>query len=342
MKLRNLCAVMIIPTLLFFASCGMFFSCASNLRTSVTRPAQFDLKGADTIAVLPFRTSGAYNIDSNGFLISDIIYFMSAVNQHAEPAEKEIASYLTKSLVSELSGSDYLTLVGSAKVEQALRAAKVPPVDVYITGEITRFSHRTTEDIETKEVEEGKFKVIVRYRRTVDLEVLYQIIDSRTNKVLASRTRSCHGSSLRERHKSSLPSPLSIIRADLDGMVSGMIKEMQPYEEYVSIKFLGGNSRDVRMRLAKEYVRLEELGQALELYELVYDEQGIFEAGYNAALIYQARGELYTARERMSGLFDVTGDRRASRALSNLEYEIAQSERLSRQIRSQEIRHSEK
>ena len=318
---------------LFFAVslCAIALSgCATNVSTQVMRPAQFDLNGAKSISVLPFSVSGVKNIDSSGYFIVDIINIASAIANKAEPDETKIANYITSELTTKISQSGYYDLVSSSAVSSAIERGSVPPVDAYLTGKIVNFTHNTSSRTEKKytDKEKDEYYYETYYKRTVDLALQYQVIDAKTNRVLATRNRSYSAYSSESTDKTNLPSSYSIIDDKLDTFVSQIMKEIEPYAETVHIKLLKYKGSDPYMDTAYEFLKLGNKDDARDLYLEVYEKTGDFTAGYNAAMLLEAEGNLDEARILLATLVRETGNKKAVKALSSVEYEITQRDKL--------------
>ena len=64
----------------------------------------------------------------------------------------------------------------------------------------------------------------------------------------------------------------------------------------------------------------------------IYNDSGYFEAGYNAAMILMAMGQLNEAKSLINNVYENTGNIKALEALSDIENEIKQAKRLENQI----------
>ena len=135
-----------------------------------------------------------------------------------------------------------------------------------------------------------------------------------------------------------MPSAYEIIENDLDSLVKQIMKELEPYDEQIELKLMSDKSKNPDMELAKKYVENNLIEKALDKYQEVYTETGMFEAGYNAAILYEAYGDLQTAKTIMTRLVDATGDKKAVSALANINYEIQQEEKLHQQTEARNVR----
>ena len=95
-----------------------------------------------------------------------------------------------------------------------------------------------------------------------------------------------------------------------------------------------GRADILEMELANEYAKNGNLQGAKETFLEVYEETGLFEAGYNAAILMQALEEYYDAERLMQELVDRTYDKQAVKALSSIKKEMKAKAKVSEQLDS--------
>lgn len=308
--------------------------CATTVPVTVTRPAELDLRGAKSISVLPFRLSTAK--DEHGgnnkgtTIIIDIGRFFDSLAGD-NPDEIRAANFMTDQLTQKLANSQYVQLVNSSAVQSALENGTAVPADAYLTGKFTLFdSHmETTHRTETDSA--GNERNVSYYKKAVSASITYQIIDTKTNQIIAYKSTDVRNFSDERKDVRQLPKDFDIIRPDLEQLSDQIMKELQPYEERVYISLLSDKTKDPDMKIADEMAKKGLIRQSEEKFMSIYTEKNLFEAGYNAAKLLQAQGELYKSRELMERLVNKFGDKRAMTALSNIDYEIAQTEKLQKQ-----------
>jgi len=312
----------------------MLVSCATSVPVSVTRPAELDLNGAKTIAILPFQISTSQYHEESGNTVIDVINAISYLFNKDDPDEISSAECLTNALTQRLSNSSYLTLVDSSTVKRTLQLGRKAPVDVYLTGKITQFESR----IDTQKVNEkvnDVYTTVLHYKRTVNVTVVYQIVDASTSTVIAYRSRNLSESSADDKMKSNLPGAYDVISSRLVGLCDQIMKEIQPYSETKYLSLLKDKTKNPELKTANELAKQGLVVQAEQRYYAVYQSTGDFASGYNAAKLMQAEGKLEGARALMEELVNRTGDKRAITALSDIMYEINQSARLEHQLQEQ-------
>ena len=75
-------------------------------------------------------------------------------------------------------------------------------------------------------------------------------------------------------------------------------------------------------------------GHGKETFLEVYEDTGLYEAGYNAAILMQALEEYYDAEQLMQQIVDKTYEKQAVKALSEIKREMKAQERVSEQLDS--------
>ena len=302
---------------LFSVLSFLFFSCATTVNVKLTRPAEVDLNGARTIAVLPIIPS----------------------DYDEQIAIEALKTQIEKGLLD----SPYITLVSSEAVENAKRRGYLNPADVYLTGKMVYF------DVVDKRSEEKKlvkaatddhpaeYEIKRYWKRQVQFKLKYQIVDSSSNKVLAADEYSTSNTSSTYKSQKELPSVYSIIDYDIRKASRQILQQLQPYTVTKSITLLEVRTKDKelkqRMKAAAELADNSKLNEALKEYDAIYKERGIVEAGYNVAVLLEAMGDLSGAEEMMLSVYEKNPDNRVLKGLDDIRYEIKQAKRLNSQIK---------
>ena len=97
-------------------------------------------------------------------------------------------------------------------------------------------------------------------------------------------------------------------------------------------------SKNPNMKYANELVKNGQINLAKEEYLKIYNQTGQIEAGYNAARLMEAQGNYEEAEALMSEIFYISNNKKASRALNDIRYEIRAARKLENQIKAQEER----
>ncbi len=329
---------------LIFSIC--FFSCATTVNVQLTRPAELDLNGARTVAVLPFKPVYYYK-DKDASIGKQIVIntFLQLFNINDRDEQLSIDA-LHSQIERGLINSPYIKVVSAEAVERALQKGTLNPADVYLTGGVSYF------DIDDKRTDEKKlvkaatantkaeYKIVSTWKREVTFNFRYQIVDSSTNKIIAVNDFRCHRYSSSYESKGSLPSAYSLIESDIKYEAKKILQELQPYTVTKSIKLLEAKTKDKalkeRMKAADDMADNSMLIKASEEFSKIYEDTGLVEAGYNAAVLQEALGNLSLAERMMEEVYENNPDNRVAKGLEDIRYEIRQANRLKKQINASE------
>jgi len=309
--------------LLIVAAAICLCGCATQVKVVVDRPAELNMNGANSIAILPIQANEPEKTETINFL-----GFFTILRKSSTPSTREqLADYLTNSLTSKLLSTSYYTVVDSAMVEGALKAGNKPPVDVYLTGSINQFNTKVTSEV----VENDDGTTTVYYKRTADVSVNYRIIDATTGSIVAMRKADYSRTSSSDTDEYKLPSAYDLLTGELDRLASKIMKEVQPYQETMYLSLLKDKTKDPEFAEADQYAKNGAIELSYEKFQAIYDKTGYYEAGYNAAILLQALGKLEDARDAMKALVAKTGDKKAISALAAINREIASAEKFKQQ-----------
>lgn len=323
-------------------------SCATNIRYTTTRPAKLDLNGAKTISVLSFKPYAYFNKRNDARGVEVIINSFFEIFDRVGPEEKKALEYLQDYIEDGLIKSPYIDVVSASAVQNAIKNGYLIPADVYLTGEVTYFNvtdKKETERIVIKHDDEdddddprGKRKEEYRYvdyfTRYVNFDFRYEVVDSSTNKIISYDKITISGSSSRYEHPRDLPDGFSLIKSDIGYEARQILKKLQPYTVSLSVQLLKDKSKNPEMKSADKLAKDYHIEESYKQFRRIYNETGLFEAGYNAAILQEALGNLSTAEKEMSELYNSTNDSRAYTALQDIRYEIKQAKRLIEQTES--------
>lgn len=306
-----------------------FTSCSTTIHATIERPAQLDLNGADTIAVLPIQVSESGLFQNSG-IIGDIYGFFSTI-RNINNDSLEIADYITRNLERNLSYSEYIDLVYSDSVKGALENGLPAPCDVYLSGTITRYNNEIKKESRKVKVD-GKDKIVDYYTREVSFDLSYQVIDAATNRIISVNTVSLNEESYNEEKLKDVPDAMDTVRYELDSIVDDIMRQLQPYTVVKSISLLKDKSKDPDMKTADALAKKGLIEASRDMYLELYRTRYYFEAGYNAAVILEALGDFDGAYEEMQALAKKTGDRRAISAMNDIKREIDSRDTLKKQL----------
>jgi hypothetical protein len=308
----------------------LFLSCATTVPINVVRPAELDLQGAKSVSVLPIGLSQEGNAE--GLNVSEVLLArIFGVLELPNKDEQAIARRITSGISRGLLDAQFMRVVPSDQVTGYLQnPSGTPPVDVYFTGQILRFYNEIESELVERE-SKGVTREVFEYRRVVEVDLTYQIIDARTRAIIAYKDKNFERTSFPKLDPDDLDSPLEVLESEIEQFIKQVLRELQPYEETRYLRLEKDDTKDPAMEVADSLVKDGFIQRAYDQYIKIYETTGNFAAGYNAALLVQALGDLEEARRQMSALADATLDSRALRALSDIEREIESSKRLQEQ-----------
>lgn len=301
--------------------------CSTTISTRVKRPAQLDLEGARSIAVVPFQEA-----KRDGALVSIISIILTGRNPDNEKSEtKRIADYITDQLNSAIAEEAYFDLISSHVVEKKLRDNEKAPCDIYITGHIQGFECKIDRESHVEKTKKGERRYYT-YSKHVDFTLVYEIIDSETGRVIQHHTDNISQTSSESEYEYALPSVYDMTTGQVSGSIRGFIKKIQPYYESISYTLMKDKEKNPDMKTALKLAKNGSLDSAQRIFLDLYKTENIWEAGYNAALIYQAKEEYSKAEQLMEEVTDKSRNEKAFSALSSIRADIKSQEKLKEQL----------
>lgn len=318
----------------------LLLSCATTVNVKMLRPAKLDLQGAKSIAVLPFKPSSSYStmVDSENAVVSAIGTFFQ-IFDNKNPYEENLLNLLKTTIEEGLASSKYIDLVSSESVQNALKNSRTPPVDVYLLGSSTDFHINDEHNVEKTKIsdeyytEDGRFVKAKydykdEYKRTVHLSCNYQLVDAVTNKVISYRNFSLETSSSTCYSKSDLPDPYSMLKKQVYHKGQDILCLLQPYVVTKSIELMEDKTKNEVFKNANNLAKKGEIEESYQAFYDLYFSTGMMEAGYNAAMLDMARGNLSMAEKMMKELYSIYQDERILTGLKDIQNEIKLAERL--------------
>lgn len=337
---------------LIIAFSSLLFSCATTLSVNVTRPAKLDLNGAKTISVLPFKPSDYYGSQEVVSGVVIVINDFFRLFDRSGPEERRCISYLHDEIEQGLMTSPYVQVISPAAVQSALNNGQPVPSDVYLTGEVVYFDIDDDKEIVKKKekVEEddsygitsskgsgtsGKSAHYVTeeyYVRHVKMEFRYQVVDSKTNRIISYDKATIRESSSHYEHHSSLPSAYNMISHDLSSVARKILHDLQPYVIRKTIRLMEDKSKMPAIKAADGLAKDGYIKESYEQFIKIYDDTKMLVAGYNAAMLLEAQGKLTEAEALMKEVYDLYPESSVLDGLYDIQSELRQNQRLKGQI----------
>lgn len=317
MKLRKFFGVALTAALLT--------GCATTVTYKVDRPADLDLNGARSIAIESVIVPSYSRYSSKG---DDTV----------------VAQYIENTLAKRINQGGYYTVYTSRdrrsnadvyfdaeivvfEVNDSSRQVKVENPNYIPLKPGERRVEKRGSNINTTE----KYIYETRYTRKVHFVMNYSFINGINDKTIATKQCEFTKSSSETTDKSSLSDPIDLLRYDLNCLVDDVLYAIQPYQETCSVTLLEDETKSEDMKQADKLADKGQLVDSYRIFKRVYDQSGYFVAGYNAALLQLAMGNLSQAKAEMQDVYKASGDQRARDYIDYIDKEIQSAQRLQKQ-----------
>lgn len=310
----------------------LFASCASTMSVDITRPAALDIENASTIAILPFATSAQMQrLEAQGD--KNIEYFqnvdMATSQDTSSKDEQRILEFFRDELAVQLAKNAKLKVIDQATVTNSIRKNEKINADIIIFGGISFFGTNTTSHQYTNKEKNGTIKKSTLYSRLVNLTIEYTIFNQKTNKVLDTKERKYDVESLEYEQIFSLPDAVLTCEKTISDLAYQIARDFSIYKEVKNLQLL--YHKDPAMKTATTNATNGRIDLALEQFKKLYKSLNYYEAGYNAAIIMQALGDLDGANELMSEVYYRFKEKSAKSALADIQAEIISEKKLQTQ-----------
>ena len=324
MKLKRISQFLLVLGFVIFAT-----SCATTVNVIVTRPAEVDFYGAESIAILPFGTEGSVRINRrNGKKLPVLDFFLNTANKEGE--QRDIASFMQYELESDMAKSPYVKLIDSHAVMSAINRGNDLPADLYLTGDITSFSTKVNKE-QRKEKSGEKTVIKTYYNREVYMRFDYQVVDGKTSEVLYQDNFYFSKTSSDTKDESNVPSPYDLVTKSLGSYLNNISHKILPYDVNKTIFLVKPKNVTDDFKKADIYVRDGETQIGYELFLKIYENEDLYEAGYNAAALLEAMGRYEEAKRLAEELAGRYGNKKVKRLIMDINNEIEMEQKFKAQ-----------
>jgi len=325
------------------------FGCSTSIPVIVTKPAEINMSGNRVIAVLDFR----YPVKDKTFTGKDLLeWAISKLTGLDIPSEmgveQKVGDYTTSQVILTLLNTGYFQLVSPQEVARAMQggiSSSTTAVDIgkavkaqaIVNGELYLLDTKDQEWIEERKITdastgEEKTVYVPMIKRTVWVGMTYQVVNTATGNVVASRSFQDEASTDRElANKRDLPDVEDMYTRLVDQFMPQMAKQLAPYQVREHRTLMRDKTKDARMEQANELVKGKVYDSALEIFLNVWRGNANVAAGYNAAILYEVTGQLDAAIGQMKTVVDATADSKAMREYNRLLTVKHEQERLREQ-----------
>ncbi len=305
------------------------FGCATTISTVVQRPAELNMNGAKSISVLPFQISDDSKSETSVNILG--LFSITVDNKEKNRELSEVATELTTKLSGSIASSGYYQFVTANAVQTKLTAGENAPCDAYLTGKFQNFRDSIESKTEKrKDDDDNEYFVDVYYRKCT-ATLVYEIIESKTNTIIAYKVRNIEVNSSNYDNKHQVPHTVDVLKGELSQITTEITHQIQPYSETVYLTFMKDKTKDPMMKNANTLAKNGDLKSSKDLFEKLYKEKGYMEAGYNQALLTQALGDLEGARDLLQEISRTTGNPKAIQAMNAVNREIESRDKLKAQ-----------
>jgi hypothetical protein len=332
-------------TLAFLAA---LLGCSTSIPVTVTKPAEINMAANRVVAVLDFR----YPVDttiSGKDLLQWAINKLTGLQIPTEVGvEEKLAEYTTSRVIRTLLNTGYFQLVSPQEIAQRMQGdlgASTTAMDIgqavkaqaIVDGELYLLEvndeqwtdERTVTDADTGEEQTVDVRMI---KRTARVGMTYQVVNTATGNVVASRSFQSQNSEDRElANRWDLPEVEDMYQEIVDSFMPQMAKQLAPYQVLEHRTLMRDKSKDPRLEQADDLVKGRIYDSALEIFLQVWRENGNVAAGYNAAILYEVTGQVDMAIDQMRSVVDRTADKKAMREYNRLLTVKREQERLREQ-----------
>lgn len=276
------------------------------LSANFPRRAEYQLPPGAKVAVIPFQDT--FN---DGTVVGEVADWM--VDNFFAMLQGDISNFLggergsivhriTKRVSQEIEEDPNLVLINKKNADQA---------DYLIGGGITSFD--TYIDREKKDNRKYCTKGVF-------VSIRYQLVDVKTKEIVYTEERYIDRQDTRE---GSVPHTIAVVSDDIDMLAKQIVDITRPHEVKVTerIYLVETKNKDFKTacKLAK---KSENRRKAQELFAKVYADEGIYQAGYNSAVLLFLNRDFEKAMEEMQTIEEKFHTKEAQKALKRIQEEI--------------------
>lgn len=187
----------------------ILMGCATTVQIEVLKPAEVNMAGARTIAVMDVNYSSGGVSDLNSLFagaLQKVFFGETEEQRHA----RILTEYTTNKLTGDLLGTGYFTIVGTQDISRAYGGSDAPSVDpmgigervgaqAIIIGDITLLDYddeyfTKTEYVYSDATQQSEPKEVQWVRRDAELNFSYRVVETKEGRLLTTQNFSETGS----------------------------------------------------------------------------------------------------------------------------------------------------
>ena len=291
------------------------------LAANFPRRGEYELPHGAKVAVIPFQDT--FN---DGTVVGGVADWM--VDNFFAMLQGDISNFFggergsivhrtTKRVSQEIEEDPNLVLINKKNADQA---------DYLISGGITGFD--TSIDREKKDNRKYCTKEVF-------VSIRYQLVDVKTKEIVYTEERYIDRQDTRE---GSEPHAIAVVSDDIDMLAKQIVDITRPHEVKVTERIYLAETKNKDFKTACKLAKKSEtFGKAQELFAKVYADEGIYQAGYNSAILLYLNRDFEKAFEEMKIIEEKFHTEYAEQALENIQKEMEYQQKSQMMESSQEL-----
>ena len=291
------------------------------LAANFPRRGEYELPHGAKVAVIPFQDTFNDGTVIGG--VADWVWdnffamLQGDISNFFGGERGSIVHRTTKRVIQEIEDDPNLVLIDKRKADQA---------DYLIGGGITSFDT----DIDREKKDNQKY-----YTKEVFVSICYQLIDAKTKEVLYTEEGYIDRQDTRE---GSEPHAIAVVSDDIDMLAKQIVDITRPHEVKVTERIYLAETKNKDFKTACKLAKKSEtFGKAQELFAKVYADEGIYQAGYNSAVLLFLNRDFEKALEEMHAIEEKFHTKEAEKALERIQKEIEYQQKSQMMESSQEL-----
>lgn len=334
---RSVIAVVSLLTVMLMSGC------ATRVSFNVIQPAEVNMSQYRTLGVFEFSEYKLSRFSSSGYIMLEFIFnnqFRSSLQAWLLP--QNVAQYVTSEVVRALDRTDYFRVIPPRQlrdffVDQAIfgydgtRVKQSLGIDALIIGSIEDMKIHEYKRTAYEKNEDGVWQTKRFFVQEVYLEVSYSVVAVEDGRILATkRLDGSRSQTVRIPDPEDMPPGWSeekdfqppdlfpMFRSIIDSFIPEIRDQLAPRTVRQVRTLERDRMDDPRMELADDMVKNNNYHQAVQEFLNVWYDTRNFAAGYNAAIMYEALGDLDKAVSLMREVASMSGERKAFSELNRL------------------------
>jgi hypothetical protein len=306
--------------------------CAPSIRLEVLKPAEVNMKGAKKLAVMDY----GFPMPNKPMGVDDLLKAafakMVGVQMHEqETPEMKLAKCATSKTASVLASTQYFTILTPTELSRTFAGGPEQPplsaVDIgkkagaqsIILGEIEHLSSDDESFVEERKKDNGNKEVIRKIKRTVTVRMSYRVIETETGSLLATKTLDGKIDQIvLERNRGELSKPDELGCQVLDKILPAMARQLAPYKVVQNRILMKDKTKNPEFERALKFIKGNMYSNAYDIFTQIYQTSGNISAGFNAAIMKEAMGDLEAAYNEMNALASKTAEPEVIREVNRL------------------------